>query len=98
MPVPPQMGLTLTARAPFVEVADLQQDRRRRFTALLDGVADVDLFEVRTAVLAPDWGEESFTVLECLTVIVREHVEHLRFARARPGRAGAAVSASVTSR
>ena len=75
-----QMGLTLSARAPFVEVADLQQDRRRRFTALLDGVADADLFEVRTAVLAPDWGEESFTVLECLTVIVREHVEHLRFA------------------
>ena len=75
-----QMGLTLSARAPFVEVADLHQDRRRRFTALLDGVADVDLFEVRTAVLAPDWGEESFPVFECLRVVIGEHAEHLRFA------------------
>ena len=31
--------------------------------------------------LAPDWGEESFPVLECLTVVVREHADHLRFAR-----------------
>jgi hypothetical protein len=61
-------------------VAGLHQDRRRRFTTLLDGVGDADLFEVRTAVLAPDWGEESFTVLQCLSVVVREHVEHLRFA------------------
>ena len=36
---------------------------------------------MRTAVLAPDWGEESFPVLECLTVVVREHADHLRFAQ-----------------
>ena len=29
----------------------------------------------------PDWGEESFPVLECLTVVVREHADHLRFAQ-----------------
>ena len=34
----------------------------------------------RTAVLSPDWGEESFPVFECLRVVVGEHAEHLRFA------------------
>ena len=48
---------------------------------MLAGVTDTDLPEVRTAVLAPDWGEESFSVLECLTVVVREHADHLRFAQ-----------------
>lgn len=76
-----QMGLTLAARPSFAEVAALHRDRRRRFTERLARVTDADLPEVRTAVLAPDWGEESFPVLECLTVVVREHADHLRFAR-----------------
>ena len=76
-----EMGLTLTARPSFAEVAALHRERRSRFTDLLRRVEDADLPRVRTAVLAPDWGEESFPVLECLTVVVREHADHLRFAR-----------------
>ncbi len=76
-----EMGLTLAARPSFEEVVALHRERRRRFTELLAGVTDTDLPEVRTAVLAPDWGEESFSVLECLTVVVREHADHLRFAQ-----------------
>src|SRR6478752_1276199 len=76
-----EMGLTVAARPSFDEVVALHGERRRRFTGLLAGVTDADLPEVRTAVLAPDWGEESFSVLECLTVVVREHADHLRFAQ-----------------
>ena len=76
-----EMGLTLAARPSFEEVVALHRERRRRFTELLAGVTDADLPEVRTAVLAPEWGEESFSVLECLTVVVREHADHLRFAQ-----------------
>jgi len=76
-----EMGLTLAARPSFDEVMALHGERRHRFTGLLAGVTDADLPQVRTAVLAPDWGEESFSVLECLTVVVREHADHLRFAR-----------------
>jgi hypothetical protein len=75
-----EMGLTLTARPSFAQVVSLHQERRRAFTDLLGGVTDARLAQVRTAVLAPDWGEESFSVLECLTVVVREHAEHRRFA------------------
>ncbi len=76
-----EMGLELTARPSFETVSDLHAERRARLTGLLARVTDVELPEVRTAVLAPDWGEESFTVLDCLTTVVREHVDHLRFAR-----------------
>jgi DinB superfamily len=76
-----EMGLTLAARPSFTQVVSLHRERRRRFTDLLGGVTDADLAQVRTAVLAPDWGEESFPVLECLTVVVREHADHLRFAQ-----------------
>ena len=75
-----EMGLELTARPSFETVSDLHAERRARFTRLLARVTDVELPEVRTAVLAPEWGEESFTVLDCLTTVVREHADHLRFA------------------
>ena len=92
-----EMGLTLAARPSFDEVVALHRERRRAFTDLLLRVEDADLPRVRTAVLAPDWGEESFPVLECLTVVVGEHAEHLRFAlrdlavlEATPGQQGSA--------
>jgi hypothetical protein len=76
-----EMGLALDARPSFDEVVALHGERRSRFTDLLLRLTDADLPRVRTAVLAPDWGEESFPVLECLTVVVREHADHLRFAQ-----------------
>jgi hypothetical protein len=75
-----EMGLDLAARPTCAEVVALHQERRQRFTELLDGVTDDRLGEVLTAVLSPEWGEESFSVLEALTVVVREHCDHRRFA------------------
>jgi len=94
-----EMGLTLHARPSLDEVVALHRERRKRFTGLLLRVTDAELPAVRTAVLAPDWGEESFTVIECLTVVVREHAEHLRFAERdlavlEPQPAGAAQAGS----
>jgi hypothetical protein len=76
-----EMRLELTARPSFETVSALHAQRRAGFSRLLEAVTDAELPEVRTAVLAPDWGEESFTVLDCLTTVVREHADHLRFAR-----------------
>jgi hypothetical protein len=76
-----EMGLDLAARPSFDEVVALHLEGRRRFTDVLAGTTDDDLTTVRTAVLSPDWGEESFPVLECLAVVVREHADHLRFAQ-----------------
>jgi hypothetical protein len=75
-----EMGLDLAARPTCAEVVALHQQRRQRFTGVLDGLTDDRLGEVLTAVLSPEWGEESFSVRECLTVVVREHCDHRRFA------------------
>jgi len=75
-----EMGLDLTADPTFAEVQVLHRRARSRFEERLAALGDDDLATVRTAVLAPDWGEESFPVLECLSVVVGEHAEHLRFA------------------
>ncbi len=74
------MGLTLDATPSFAEVEVLHRQARERFDETLARVTDADLATVRTAVLSPDWGEESFPVFECLRVVVGEHAEHLRFA------------------
>ena len=74
------MGLTLDGTPSFAEVEALHRQARERFDETLARVTDADLATVRTAVLSPDWGEESFPVLECLRVVVGEHAEHLRFA------------------
>jgi len=74
------MGLTLDATPSFAEVELLHRQARERFDETLARVTDADLATVRTAVLSPDWGEESFPVFECLRVVVGEHAEHLRFA------------------
>jgi uncharacterized protein YjbI with pentapeptide repeats len=76
-----EMGLTLDAEPSFAQVEALHRQARARFDAALSRVTDADLATVRTAVLAPDWGEESFPVSACLRVVVGEHAEHLRFAR-----------------
>ena len=81
MPAPPRWASPWRPGRPPHEVVALHRERRARFTDLLLRVKDADLPRVRTAVLAPDWGEESFPVLECLTVVVREHADHLRFAQ-----------------
>ena len=43
-------------------------------------VTDDELEQIRTAVLAPEWGEETQSVAECLGVVLNEHCEHRRFA------------------
>ena len=74
-----EMGLDLAATPGFVAVADLHRQRRQSVTAELAGVTDEALSEVRRGVLSPEWGEESFPVLDCLRTVLREHAEHLRF-------------------
>ena len=46
----------------------------------LDALTDAELDQVRTAVPAPVWGEESHSVRACWKVVLEEHVQHRRFA------------------
>jgi hypothetical protein len=57
----------------------MHAERRGRVTVFLGGVTGAELAEIRTAVPMPAWGQKSYSVRDCLRVLIDEHIEHRRF-------------------
>lgn len=76
----PQLGLDPAARPSLAVVLTLHSDHLDRVRGVLQTVSDEVLLQTRTARPTPAFGEESQTVEECLRVVMREHIEHRRFA------------------
>lgn len=76
----PGLGIDLDARPAYAEVVAAYADRRMQVRRVLEELTDAQLDEVRTATPVPAYGEESHTVRACLGVVLREHVEHRRYA------------------
>jgi hypothetical protein len=74
------LGVDLTATPSFDEIVAEYSTRAARVRDVVAGVTDDELGQIRTAVLAAEWGEESQSVAECLGVVLNEHCEHRRFA------------------
>jgi DinB superfamily/Pentapeptide repeats (8 copies) len=74
------LGIDLAATPSFDEIVAEYSRRVARVSDVLAAVTDDELGQIRTAVLAPAWGEESHSVAECLRVVLNEHCEHRRFA------------------
>ena len=74
------LGIDIAATPSFDEVVAAHTSARERVRSLVAGITDAELAEIRTAVPAPAWGEESHSVGECLGVVLNEHCEHRRFA------------------
>lgn len=74
------LGLDVAARPSYAEVVALLAERMARMGAVVADVTDDQLDETRSAVLSADWGEETFPVRECLSVVMNESIEHRRFA------------------
>ena len=68
------------ARPAYAEVVALHADRMAKMRAVLADITEAELDETRTGVLSSEWGEESFPVRDCLSVVMRESVEHRRYA------------------
>jgi uncharacterized damage-inducible protein DinB len=75
-----EMGLDADARPSFADVLALHKDHLSQVREAVDSISDDDLAQTRTATLYSGWGEESNTVAHCMLVIMREHIEHRRFA------------------
>jgi uncharacterized damage-inducible protein DinB len=75
-----ELGLDLDARPTYAEVLALHLDRLARARRFVASVTDAQLDEPRTAVIAPDWGERTETLRECLRVLMKEYCAHSRFA------------------
>lgn len=76
----PELGIDPDARPSYAEVVALHADRRARMRDVLGALTDGELAEIRTAVPAPAWGQESHPVGACLRVVMEEHCEHRRYA------------------
>jgi hypothetical protein len=73
-------GIDLAAAPSFDEIVAEYSSRAARVGDVVAAVTDDQLGQIRTAVLAAAWGEESQSVAECLRVVFNEHCEHRRFA------------------
>ncbi|WP_199421849.1 DinB family protein [Actinotalea solisilvae] len=74
------LGLDPGARPTAAQALATHAGRRERVRATLRDLHDDVLDEPRRAVLDPPDGVEERTVRECVTTMLREHVEHRRFA------------------
>jgi uncharacterized damage-inducible protein DinB len=74
------IGIDLHAQPSFAEVLAMHADRRGHVREAVAAVTDEELTALRTAAPAPAWGEETYSVGQCLRVVLREHIEHRRFA------------------
>jgi hypothetical protein len=75
-----ELGIDLAARPSLDEVVAVHAERATRMREAVGSVTDEQLDQIRTAVPAPAWGEESHTVRACLRVVLNEHIAHRRFA------------------
>jgi hypothetical protein len=74
------MGIDLAADPALAEVVAVHAARMKQMREVIDTMTGAEFESIRTAVLAPEWGEESFSLRECLGVVINEHAEHRRFA------------------
>ena len=75
-----ELGIDPHAHPSLAEVVALHQDHLDQVRAVVESVTDEELTETRTATLHSQWGEESETVAQCLRIVMREHIEHRRYA------------------
>lgn len=74
------LGLDPAARPSAEQALAVHAGRRERVRAMLRDLDDDVLDEPRSAVLEPPDGTEERTLRQCVTTMLREHVEHRRFA------------------
>ncbi|WP_062350994.1 DinB family protein [Herbidospora yilanensis] len=78
--LPPTDVALTEVEASYDEVVRLHADRNAKLRGVMAALTDAGLDEIRTGELIPSWGVESHSVGHCLRVVLREHVEHRRFA------------------
>jgi uncharacterized damage-inducible protein DinB len=75
-----ELALDDDAQPSYDEVVALFRERRGRLRELLASLSSADLERLRTAIIAPAWGEETHTGAACLKVLLEEHASHRRYA------------------
>jgi hypothetical protein len=74
------IGLDADARPSFTDVLAVRADRMATVRAIVDRLDDGELERVCSAPPAPEYPDFPRTVRQCLSVVLREEVEHHRYA------------------
>ena len=74
------LGIDLAARPSFDDVVDVRAGRQATVRRIVDGLTDADLERPCTRPPAPGYPDQPRTVGSCLGVVMREEVEHHRYA------------------
>ncbi len=74
------LGLDPAARPSYAEVLGARADRQAVVRRIVEGLADSDLGRLCARSPAPGYPDEDRAVWSCVSVVMEEEVEHLRFA------------------
>jgi hypothetical protein len=74
------IGIDLDATPSFAEVLKVRADRMAMVRGIVDDLTDPELERICTRPPAPGYPDETRTVGRCLRVVMREEVEHRRYA------------------
>ena len=74
------IGIDLAARPGYAEVLAARADRMAVLRRIVAGLTDDDLGRPCPRTPAPGYPDEERTVIDCVTVVLDEEIEHYRFA------------------
>jgi hypothetical protein len=74
------LGIDLDARPSFAEVMEVRANRMALVRGIVDALTDTELARICPRAPAPGYPEESRSVGRCLRVVMKEEVEHRRYA------------------
>jgi hypothetical protein len=74
------IGIDLDARPSLAEVMDVRENRMALVRAIVEGLTGAELERVCSRLPAPGFPEQTSTVGRCLRVVMKEEIEHRRYA------------------
>jgi hypothetical protein len=74
------LGIDLAAQPSYAEILAARADRTAVMRRIVAGVTDADLGRLCQRSPAPGYPDEERTVIDCISVVLNEEIEHYRFA------------------
>jgi hypothetical protein len=74
------LGIDLTAQPSYAEIVAARADRMAVMRRIVAGLSDAGLGRLCQRSPAPGYPDEERTVIDCLSVVMDEEIEHYRFA------------------
>jgi len=74
------LGIDLSAQPSYADIQAARADRMAVMRRIVTGLTDAGLARLCQRSPAPGYPDEERTVIDCITVVMEEEMEHYRFA------------------